>query len=140
MASGESSAIVDYLQLRRDVKQIFEQEATSEADQREAEAAGENRRRVTRWIPITGSALQSATNLFTWGIGGLLVLIFGFIAYWVKRQDNKSDILFEKFSGFEEQLQRGQDRDREFRTDVSKDVRRIKRYLKLNGAGDSPES
>ena len=38
MSSGESAAIVDYLQLRRDVKQIFEQEATSEADQREAEA------------------------------------------------------------------------------------------------------
>ena len=43
MASGESAVIVDYLQLRRDVKQIFEQEATSEADQREAEkeASGE---------------------------------------------------------------------------------------------------
>ena len=43
MASGESAVIVDYLQLRRDVKQIFEQEATSESDQREAEkeASGE---------------------------------------------------------------------------------------------------
>ena len=82
---------------------------------------------------ISGSVIQAGTHIFTWFIGGLLVVILGFIAYWVKRQDHKFDILFKKFDDFEKKYVDEAITTAEFRTSVRKDMRQVKRHLKLNG-------
>ena len=82
---------------------------------------------------IIGSSIQAITTAFIWFVGGLIILLVGMLAYWVRKTDKKFDILFSKFSDHEEDYRKYLIDEAEDKGEMKNDIKWIKRHLKLNG-------